>query len=284
MIRDRDEFDPWADSGYLIPGTLTLKNKLGIEDRRILSMWERDLASARQLQSMASPVPGRFDLDHLKAIHRHLFQDVYEWAGKVRTVGLSKGDSVFARPEHIEREAAALFGELKKERYLRELGRPKFVDRAAHYFGEINALHPFREGNGRAQRAFMDQVALHGGRAFYWSGIQQSEMIDACVRDMYGDSARLAALLDRALLERLPEGVRAGALADLARRAPDQHAALMELRGALAASTSAAAGERERGRAVDAFTDRLLFYQEGGMSIADFKRVLARGAEDGLER
>ena len=216
-------------SRHVIPGTRTLKNKLGIEDRFELEDFERAFAASRRTELMTSPLPGALDFQYLKAIHGHLFQDVYEWAGQVRTVPLSKGDSLFARPEYIERAAGALFGGLRQERHLRGLDRAAFIERAAHYFGEINALHPFREGNGRTQRAFIERVAQHNGRSFAWSRISQPAMIDACVHAMHVDSSRLAALLDRSLIDRLTSKARAAALDELARSHAKDHAALVRV-------------------------------------------------------
>ena len=76
---------------YLIPGTDTLRNKAGITDRATLDNFEREVTTARSFELIANPIDGNLDYDHLKDIHQHLFQDVYEWAGKPRTIGISKG-------------------------------------------------------------------------------------------------------------------------------------------------------------------------------------------------
>ena len=151
---------------YLIPGTDTLRNKAGITDRATLNDFEREVTTARSFELIAKPIEGNFDFDHLKDIHKHLFQDVYEWAGKPRTIGISKGGHQFEWPEQLQRSADKVFGELAQEDHLKGLDREEFVDRAAHYLNDINVLHPFREGNGRSQRAFMDHVAENAGRAF----------------------------------------------------------------------------------------------------------------------
>lgn len=78
---------------YLIPGTKTLQNKLGITDSATLSTFERKFTSARDAAAITNPAPGNLDFDHLKYIHKNLFQDVYEWAGQVRTVNIAKGEA-----------------------------------------------------------------------------------------------------------------------------------------------------------------------------------------------
>jgi cell filamentation protein len=96
-----------------------------------------------------SPVSPSYDLPHLREIHERIFRDIYEWAGQIRTVGIAKGP-MFCLPQYIDSSAAIVFRELHGEDCLRGLRRDAFVGRLAHYYlGEVNALHPFREGNGR---------------------------------------------------------------------------------------------------------------------------------------
>jgi cell filamentation protein len=109
-----------------------------------------------------SPVTPTYDLHHLREIHRRIFGDIYDWAGQIRTVAIAKG-ATFCLPQYIESSAAVIFDDLRDENYLRGLDRDAFTGRLAHYLGEVNALHPFREGNGRAQRAFFGQLTLDAG-------------------------------------------------------------------------------------------------------------------------
>jgi cell filamentation protein len=109
-----------------------------------------------------SPVTPTYDLHHLREIHRRIFGDIYDWAGQIRTVAIAKG-ATFCLPQYIESSAAVIFDDLRDEDYLRDLDRDAFTGRLAHYLGEVNALHPFREGNGRAQRAFFGQLTLDAG-------------------------------------------------------------------------------------------------------------------------
>ncbi len=90
----------------------------------------------------------------------YLEQDVYEWAGELRDIDLSKGNSYFANHPHIASAAELIFQKLAKEGYLKGSDVTAFSERAAYYLGEINALHPFREGNGRAQREFIKSLGL----------------------------------------------------------------------------------------------------------------------------
>ena len=148
-----DNYSYENDDRYVYSGTDVLVNRFGIRDWGKLSTVERALTGVRYAELEDSPVEGRFDLKHLCAIHRRLFGDVYPWAGKVRTRGfISKGNSLFCSPEFILPYSEDLFAKLKAENYLTGLDRDSFIHRLAFYIAEINALHPFREGNGRAQR------------------------------------------------------------------------------------------------------------------------------------
>ena len=145
--------DPYAD-----PATGVLRNKLGLATAPELAAAEREITHAALILLRESPVRPSYDLPHLREIHRRIFGDIYDWAGQVRTVAIAKG-SLFCLPQYIEPAAAEIFGHLGKEDFLRHLARKEFLDRLTCYLGEVNAIHPFREGNGRAQRAFFEQLA-----------------------------------------------------------------------------------------------------------------------------
>jgi cell filamentation protein len=183
--------DPYTD-----PATGILRNRLAVTDAAELHWLEARIVLRRDVELVLSPEPGSFDLAHLCRIHARLFGDIYQWAGQVRTVGIDKGVP-FASPEHIVPYSTELFGQLRAEGHLRELGRGPFVDRLAHYVAEINAVHPFREGNGRAQRAFCRQLAAEAGWAMDWNCVSTEENVHASVRAMVGDLGPLRALLDR---------------------------------------------------------------------------------------
>jgi cell filamentation protein len=145
-----------------------LRNKFSIMDAEELKRVEATLTAIRIAQLDEHPIPGRFDLDHLKAIHHHIFQDVYEWAGELRRVDISKESSWFAHFAFIESNANALLPDFAREHHLRGLPADQFTARAAYYLGELNTLHPFRDGNGRTQRAFLSALVcprLHARQA-----------------------------------------------------------------------------------------------------------------------
>ncbi len=186
------------------PATGVLKNRLGISDATTLEQTEAQFVAARARELTHQPIPGAFDLPHLQAIHRHLFGDLYDWAGQLRTVDLIKDTSRFAHHAYLERAAALIFRDLAQESYLRGLEPAAFSRRAAYYLAELNALHPFRDGNGRALRAFFSQVAHDSGYTIVWKNMTQADMLDASRRSFSGDLASLTSLIQRNLHRGVP--------------------------------------------------------------------------------
>lgn len=161
---------------YVYPGISVLKNKLGIRDKAALDQAENDLSSIRIAQLVDSPIKGRFDYDHLKAIHRHIFQDVYEWAGETRTVDMGKSEAVLGGlsvncpsptspfpPENLSARAEHAFDQLARDNRLQKLDPETFAKRLTKHAAEIWEVHPFREGNTRATTVFVRQLAQEAG-------------------------------------------------------------------------------------------------------------------------
>jgi cell filamentation protein len=141
-------------------------------------------------------MPGRFDVAHLKAIHRYIFQDVYEWAGQFRTVNISKGGHLFGIAAFLEPALQQILEKLAIENYLVHLEAATFADRAAYFLGELNAAHPFREGNGRTQREFIREVGLQSGHYIDWRATTPEEMTEASrLGHVSGDASLFARML-----------------------------------------------------------------------------------------
>ena len=146
---------------YCYPDSDVLRNKAGLEEVDALEAFETAMTFARSEE----PLPnGRLSVRHYRAVHHHLFQDVYEWAGHYRTVRLTKGTSTFCYPENIAGEMASLFGWLKQNHFLRSRSADAIADTAGHFLSELNAVHPFREGNGRTQLTFLALLADRADR------------------------------------------------------------------------------------------------------------------------
>jgi cell filamentation protein len=180
MVGHDYEYQYEWDSRYCYPNSFVLKNKLDICDADALSIAEREITAARIAEITEKPVRGRFDFRHLCDIHRAIFRDIYVWAGKPRTVNISKGNP-FCMSQAIPGYADDIFGKLRGEDFL--FGKPidEMPERLTYYLSEINVLHPFREGNGRVQRAFMEYLAQSAGFFVDFSDVGEKEMIEASV-------------------------------------------------------------------------------------------------------
>ena len=188
-----------ADDTYCYPGTDVLRNKAEITNVQDLDIYEGELSTLRSIEILESPIAGQFDLAHLQRIHLALFQDVYDWAGKIRTVDISRGNSRFANVRFIESAANDIFNRLARENWLKGLDANALSKRLAHYLSEINALHPFREGNGRVQRIFISQLSQSAGYQLDYSDLEQEQIYQAMELAFNGDESILANLI----LERL---------------------------------------------------------------------------------
>jgi cell filamentation protein len=148
------------------------------------------------------PLPaGRFSATHYCAVHRHLFQDVYGWAGRYRTVRMSKDRSPFCFPENIAREMRGLFGRLQDADCLRGREKDGFTEGAARFLTYLNAIHPFREGNGRTQLTFTTLLAAKAGHPFELSRLDPEGFLQAMIASFFGDEVPLRRQLRSLILD-----------------------------------------------------------------------------------
>jgi cell filamentation protein len=180
---------------YLDPVSGVLRNRLGVTDPEHLRAVEAGLTMAALADLGVRTLPGDYDLAHLQSFHREIFGDLYPWAGEIRVVGIARSDPS-CLPQHIEACAAVVFSALAKERYLRGLPREGFVDRVTYYIAEVNAIHPFREGNGRTQRAFFRQLSREAGWPIDWSDLDSDANVAASTASLRGSNAPLRRLLE----------------------------------------------------------------------------------------
>lgn len=219
----------WDD--YFIPGTLVLRNLVGARTRATLSQKEEAYASLRLMQLVDKPIGGRFDYDHMKAIHKHIFQDVYEWAGQERTaptgpmtksapdvVGYAIGDpnapmrayAYYPAGPQLAVDANKQYELIADADYFRGLNQDDFTRSLAECWNELNVIHSFREGNTRTQFAFFSQLAEQAGyriesRRFRFGSDLAAEFVAA---RHYGQATarpdRLHVVLNKAITPPLP--------------------------------------------------------------------------------
>lgn len=181
-----------SDDPYIYPGTRTLRNKLGIRQSALLDYHEREIVMMRARQGIPS---GNFDLKHLKTIHLHLFQDVFDWAGELRTVEISKGGSQFQFRQFIETGMADVHRRLAVADFLRGLSPAEFAEGAAKIIGDVNYVHPFREGNGRTQMYYLKQLAEQATHPIDLTRIDAEGWLEASKASHRGDYGFIAELI-----------------------------------------------------------------------------------------
>ena len=211
-----------ADDPYTYPGTDILQNRLGLIDDATLNEAERRLTLARGAQAARLTFPGT--ADGYRSLHKHLFQDLYDWAGEDRSVTIAKGGSSFAAPPYIARELDKLFSDMAAKNGFRGLARDEFFDRLGNHVNELNAIHPFREGNGRTMRHHAVQIAREAGHPIRIASIDKTLWMDASRHGfLTGDHRAMASVLAAAAVQRdtAPEArIGAHGIALLPQRAP----------------------------------------------------------------
>ena len=178
------------------PGTTCLVNKLGIQDEIRLAKTEAAVVLGKASLLDQEPIPGVFDFTHYRAIHHFLFCDLYDWAGQIRTINISKKGTVFVPAVEIQSCADACFTRLA-EFTGKGLPREEFVEEITDFYNTVNILHPFREGNGRTQRIFFAQWVRHLGYDFDLSDVDPDEFMIATIYAAQGISDPRKELFDK---------------------------------------------------------------------------------------
>lgn len=189
--------DPLTADCY--PGTAVLINKLDIRDDTELAEVEAEIVTARIAEWDQFPRVNTFDFNHYKAIHAHLFSDLYDWAGQIRTVDLSKKGTRFCSAAEIENRAELIFTRLYQLNFLKSMEYGVFVEELTDFYCSTNELHPFREGNGRTQRLFLSQLTANAGYTLNFSDMDGDLLMIATIQAAQGVTDLLRRLLGEAV-------------------------------------------------------------------------------------
>lgn len=185
------------------PGTHTFVNLLDIRSAKELAAKEADITYVRGIELYQKPslVLQSFDLPHLKAIHKYLLQDVFEWAGEIRSYDMSRNGDIFTPHQKIEYYAGVISTEIAADNYLKGHDADTICQKLARYLGLLNMLHPFSEGNGRTQRIFLSHLVLGVGYKLNWEAAPQW-MIVATAQNVHrsGDYEGMEAMIKRILI------------------------------------------------------------------------------------
>ncbi|PHS31978.1 MAG: cell filamentation protein Fic [Sulfurovum sp.] len=179
-----------------------------LEAKTLKQLYEKEkiLTNAKMIALQKQPVVGCLDYAHLKDIHAYLFSDVYTWAGKDRYeagihADFGKGTTLFTSYDKLPQVSKHLFDALKDEKYFQRQDKKTFTQSAAVFMNGVNILHPFREGNGRVQRIFMEYVAKEAGYTLSFTSINADEMIKASVYGAKGDMSLMLDIFDKSITQ-----------------------------------------------------------------------------------
>lgn len=186
------------DRIYCYKNSTVLKNKKDLQDQGSLDPFERSYTFLRMAELKRKMPKSDLSFEYLKKIHKYIFQDVFDWAGKVRSVDIAK-ENMFCKAIFIESFASEIFLKLKQDNYLCDLGEDNFCTRLAVFYGDINALHPFREGNGRAQRLFVEELARRAKHPLDLTRISSEENLQASKMSFLCDYTRMEKIIKKAI-------------------------------------------------------------------------------------
>jgi len=200
MAKGFGKYDVYTAAGsiYCYRDTNVLKNRFGIRDGKKLKELEADLSAIRQKDLLENPIQGQFSASHLCRIHRYLLGDLYPFAGHFRREDIMKGNTRFLAHRDIKGKLTKLLGELRSENHLKGLSFEDLVERSAYYFAELNYIHPFREGNGRATREFMRQLYALNDYTVDWAAVSTETLLDAMEASVF-DTTALQSVLRQCL-------------------------------------------------------------------------------------
>lgn len=187
-----------TQSKYCYKDNTTLRNKFRIYDSNLLKEIETDISAIRQTEMYIEPITGRFSVHHLCRIHFCLFSDIYSFAGHIRKEDIAKGETRFLSYKEIKVKLTVLLDKLRDEKHLDGMDYNKLISKSAYYMAELNYIHPFREGNGRAIREFMRLLFLYNNYLIKWDAVSTDELMDAMIFSVY-DTAALETVITKCM-------------------------------------------------------------------------------------
>ncbi len=189
--------DPISANCY--EGTTCLINKFDVRNEVQLATLEATITHAKTTLLESQPAKLPLDFDYYKNIHRFLFEDLYDWAGELRTVDISKKGTAFCPADQLKTLCDACFDRLAKMNYFKGLPRSQFIEELVDFYCTTNLLHPFREGNGRTQRIFLAKLIEYNGYQFDFSNIDPTDLMTATIQAANGVTDHLYKLFNNEL-------------------------------------------------------------------------------------
>lgn len=178
--------DPIKSDCY--ENSTVLINKFDIRDQDKLDYIERDITRLQIYKAITEIQFKQVDLEFYKSLHRYVFGDIYSWAGELRRVDISKKGTSFCHACDLAARGKSLFLRLQRSDYLKAYSGDDFINEFTELYCDLNYLHPFREGNGRIQRLFLNMLLMHIGRSIDFSRIDRDLLMIATIKSVSGDA------------------------------------------------------------------------------------------------
>ncbi|RDB32076.1 Fic family protein [Exiguobacterium sp. RIT594] len=188
--------DPYSQDGVL-------KNKFGEKDPRKLEILEKrsTIRGWIKLQNELIATPNlKLDASLIKKIHKNLFDDVYDWAGEYRTVNIVKGKTMFANALYVPAALEDLVTKLNRDITSKSITSNNVGEKLAYYYGELNMIHPFREGNGRTQRIFIEKVADKLGYSLQLEKVDSKKLLEVTIESVNGTGKPLKKVFEEVIV------------------------------------------------------------------------------------
>lgn len=181
------------NSIYTYKGTNVLKNKLNIKSEKKLKEYETKVVALKLASIDKANIKRTFDKNHLINIHKYLFEDVYDFAGKYRKENITKENFRFSEYYYIEDNIDYVFNKIKIDE-LKKLSLDELIKKLSEIMTDLNVLHPFREGNGRATREFVRELLNELGYDIKWFKIDYNDILKASIKAVVDDSEQIELL------------------------------------------------------------------------------------------
>ena len=182
---------------YTNKGSDVLQNNLGITKEADLAEAERNISEIAAMDIEFQDPP--YNFEYWRDLHKQLFHDIYSWAGELRTIDISKGNTRFCSCNRIEAEANKIFKNLELENYFVDLSREQLVAKLAEYYCDINVIHPFRDGNGRSQRLLFEHLIINCGYEISFENVDIEEWTEANIEGYHCLYKKMEAIFDKSL-------------------------------------------------------------------------------------
>ena len=167
--------------------SIVLKNKFNIQDEHQLNTIEGNITSVLIAQATIDIPFRNVNFEFYKNLHLYVFTDIYEWAGTIRKVEMSKKGTNFCPVKDIETKAKNIFKRLENNNYLKDYHGEEFINEFTDLYCDLNYLHPFREGNGRIQRLFLTMLLKAIDKTLDFSKIDSDMLMIATIKSISGD-------------------------------------------------------------------------------------------------